>query len=116
MSRPKGIWQGITPAQGWRAVFVTDDGLLRAEPMAFWAWVRRDYGDETEDVGEGVLARDSVHEVSAAEDEEYFVGYLHESEDIEVWRETSGHVLKAVKREQERVRQIREQKQTERAR
>lgn len=109
--RPQGVWQGIAPVTGWRAVFVDDDGSLRSEPLAFWAWVRRDYGDgEIEDSGEGVLGRDTLHEVSAADDEEYFVGYLHESESIDVWREMADHTLARIKREREARQREREQR------
>lgn len=103
--RPEPVWQGTAPATGWRAVFVDEAGTLRTEPVAFWALLRRTWDDgESEDSAEAVLGRTGpLHEISMEDDYEWFVGYVHESEDAEtVWRSLADHVVERVKRQRER--------------
>ena len=92
-------WQGIAPATGWLAVFVRPDRTIYTKRVALWAWKRDiDVDGTVYDRAEGVLGRSSMEEVEYADDSDYFVGYIHEAEDIGVYATRVEEVLDRVER------------------
>lgn len=95
-------WQGVAPATGWLAVFVGEDGSLYTERVALWVWERDvDVDGTMYDGATGVLGRESMHPVEHADDAAYFVGYCHETEDIQVYTGRAQEVLERARRRRE---------------
>jgi hypothetical protein len=72
----------MVPATGWLAVFVDTERRIYTEHVALWAWKRDvDVDDSVFDRAVGVVGRQYMDDVEHSEDSDYFLGYIHESED-----------------------------------